>query len=725
MVDVTLPRANQGLINLKDGPQGNAGTATREFYNYLRQLSTLTDSAELQAEIDALIARIEAIESADGFTISGQQSVRVFGQPSDALVTLMLQNDQANPLPISFYSTGDDGNKGWNQLFPHWIPNPFAEYLVDENGNYLSDENGAFLTATDPDMVGANYVSVAYLPNATHRDLQKYLDVMNSPGLVAGGFFSDGGGGNLNVAAGTVAIRPVDDDTSTLYMADFPAAVLAIPSDSVARFIGVERNGLTPQVILKTSDTWDMDTEFPLGSVANLGGTLFPFYNPFKVGDPITNIIQRFDAQATIIRAAAGGLVLGNTGTREATLTAGVAWARLNDYAITAKASNTQTLIGVRPNSVPPPPLVFDLGLTQWPNTQYLNGTTLTTMTNNRWANLWFFVNIGTNAWGFAYGTDEYNNASAAAQEVVPAYLTANFLASNLLLGRFIFEKSNDTPIIETAFATTFGTGAVSDHNQLSNLQGGQLNEYYHLTAAQHADLALITQTITNGDTTHAPSGDAVFDALATKLDNSGDTSLTGGAGAATVNFMNTTTGTTLGSDGLVVGIDGAGTAYLFHRENFNLLIGTNNTTRMSVTNDGRIYGTAIHNNAGAVTGTTNQYLASGTYTPTLTNVTNITTSAAAVCQWMRVGNVVTVSGRLDVTATVAAGTASQVDVSLPIASNLALTGQLGGSGTIFYTPALTVGILPETTNDRARFLFAAQTTTSMAVSFSFTYLVV
>lgn len=336
----------------------------------------------------------------------------------------------------------------------------------------------------------ADTAEVANLPGATYTTLQKMIDVLHSPGLITGGTFSDGGGGNLNVAAGTVSIRDVDDDVSTLYLANFPAAVLAIPSDSQTRFIGVERNGTNPQVIQKTDNTWDMDTEFPLGTVANLGGTLFPFFNPFKVGDPITNIIQRFDAQATIIRSAEGGIELGNTGTRQATLTAGVAWARLNDYPITAKNSGTQTLIGIRPNPAAPPPLLFDLGLTQWPNTQYMSGTTLTTMTNNRWAVLWFFVNIGTNAWGFAYGTAEYNNSAQAAQEGIPSYLTENFLANNLLVGRFLFEKSNNTPIVESAFTRVFSTQAVSDHNQLSNLQGGVLNEYYHLTAAEHAAIS-------------------------------------------------------------------------------------------------------------------------------------------------------------------------------------------------------------------------------------------
>lgn len=75
-------------------------------------------------------------------------------------------------------------------------------------------------------------------------------------------------------------------------------------------------------------------------------------------------------------------------------------------------------------------------------------------------------------------------------------------------------------------------TGRTLDHNDTGALQGGSATERYHFTSAEHtgllpwatedpADYALITQTITNGDTTHAPSGDAVFDALADKADTS------------------------------------------------------------------------------------------------------------------------------------------------------------------------------------------------------------
>lgn len=357
--------------------------------------------------------------------------------------------------------------------------------------SYGRVDNTQAATATD--------VPVAVLGVASHSNVQEVINVLNSPGLVDGGGFTDNGGGVLGYSSMRIAIRPTDSDVATLYMADVSAGTVLIPNDSATRFVGVQYNGGTPSVVTKTADTWDYDTEFPLGEVANLGGTLFPLFNPYKVGDPTTNIIQRLDAQAYAVRSADGGMELSTVGiTRNLAMTAGTLWTRLNDHPVVARNSSTVPLYRVTPTGGTPP-LSFTPGVTQWPNTQFVSGTTLTTMTNNHWAVLWVFVNVGTGAWGFAHGTAEYNQAAGASVEQVPAYLTANFLRQNILVGRLIFQKSADTAIIESAFTRVFSTQAVSNHNQLSGLQGGSLNDYQHLTAAQLASVNTSVQSVTAG----------------------------------------------------------------------------------------------------------------------------------------------------------------------------------------------------------------------------------
>jgi hypothetical protein len=144
--------------------------------------------------------------------------------------------------------------------------------------------------------------------------------------------------------------------------------------------------------------------------------------------------------------------------------------------------------------------------------------------------------------------------------------------------------------------------------------------------------------------------------------------------------------------------------------------------TAMTVTSDGRIYGTALHNNAGAVTGTTNQYIASGTYTGTVSAFYNISgVSQLTVLRWMRVGNVVTVGGRI-VPDPVAAGQ-TIFELSLPIASTLDGT-KLSGIGAFAAGAGVQkeVAIYGTTTTNTATFEFDAPSGTANYCIFTFVY---
>jgi hypothetical protein len=114
----------------------------------------------------------------------------------------------------------------------------------------------------------------------------------------------------------------------------------------------------------------------------------------------------------------------------------------------------------------------------------------------------------------------------------------------------------------------------------------------------------------------------------------------------------------------------------------------------------------------------------SGTYTPTLTNTTNVAASSAGVAQYMRVGNVVTVSGQVDIDPTATGDTI--MGVSLPVASNL--TAQTTCAGTFISLSGATFqggSIYGDSTNDRATFRFVASSTANFAFQYHFTYRVI
>jgi len=116
--------------------------------------------------------------------------------------------------------------------------------------------------------------------------------------------------------------------------------------------------------------------------------------------------------------------------------------------------------------------------------------------------------------------------------------------------------------------------------------------------------------------------------------------------------------------------------------------------------------------------------LTSGTYTPTLTNVTNVAASAAIVCQYLRVLTAVTVSGSVSITATAAVNTVLRM--SLPIASNFASVGQAGGTFATTTAGGITQGgIVADATNKTFTFQFVATSLVATTYTFSVTYQIV
>lgn len=127
-----------------------------------------------------------------------------------------------------------------------------------------------------------------------------------------------------------------------------------------------------------------------------------------------------------------------------------------------------------------------------------------------------------------------------------------------------------------------------------------------------------------------------------------------------------------------------------------------------------------------ATTAHVKDYAYSGTYTPTLDNTTNVAASTAYVCQYMRVGNVVTVSGKVDIDVTTTA-TDFVLGVTLPIAS--AFTEEEQCAGALIQAIAANVKadgyVRADATNDRAYFAGQSVGTANYSWFFSFTYLVI
>jgi hypothetical protein len=110
-----------------------------------------------------------------------------------------------------------------------------------------------------------------------------------------------------------------------------------------------------------------------------------------------------------------------------------------------------------------------------------------------------------------------------------------------------------------------------------------------------------------------------------------------------------------------------------------------------------------------------------GTYSPSLTGVTNIGSTNTVSGLYLRVGNTVTVSGTVELTTTAAGSTLSEIDLSLPIASNFSAASD--AAGTFANSADDESGeVSADATNDRLRLRWKSKQTTIRTFFFNCTY---
>lgn len=391
--------------------------------------------------------------------------------------------------------------------------NNIAEYGADGVYTFTTPTEGYAVYVKDEDSVyiydGSNWLNItalnamARIGASTYYSIQHLQDIFHSAGYSSGGTISDAGGATVDVAAGTGFIRATDSGVAEIKFFDWSAVSgQAITADSI-RYIGVEYNGGSPQVVIRTAYDWDFRTDFPLGNVVNEGGTLHITNAPHAVGDHASLMIQRMYGAMGIQRDnRSGGLILGDSTGRYVTVSAGTLWERLQPFTIAAIDTNpgggadtfdryyTDGLGGWNKQSAQ----------TQWDNTQYDNSGTLTTMTNNRYKCEYYYLELdGTLV--AVYGQAEYVSEANAEAEAPPSSLPNRLQASAILIGRFIIQKSGSTVIVtESAFDTAFDAASVTSHDQLSGLSDDDHTQYVLVdgTRAMTGDLNMGSQDITN-----------------------------------------------------------------------------------------------------------------------------------------------------------------------------------------------------------------------------------
>lgn len=323
---------------------------------------------------------------------------------------------------------------------------------------------------------------------STYHSVNDWFKLTTSAGRISGGAVTSPGANTIDVAAGTGFIRILDDDISQVKFIDWTASSSIDITGQTNTYVGVEYNAGSPRIVTKTSDTWDLDTEFPLASVVNDETGIHAFNNPWWVSDGLTNIIETLDGFGRVRRDEnIGGLILSVAGTRNPQVTAGTLRYRLNEFnfpAFDTTGSDQFELYWY--NGVAG--TWNNITASQYPVLQWNDTTlaTLQTMTTNWYGNFWVYLEADDGDVALLYPQAQYATPAQAEAATPPTLLPAHIRDHGLLIGRILFRQNTNTPIeVQSSFTTMFTSAVVTDHGNLAGLADDDHPQYGALAQAE------------------------------------------------------------------------------------------------------------------------------------------------------------------------------------------------------------------------------------------------
>lgn len=402
--------------------------------------------------------------------------------PEGGVYRAYILSNYGDTLP-AFYVDNDAGVGLYNGI-------AINEFSSDGNMSGDSDlavpTEKAVKTYVDNVTITADRVIHNTIGTPTYSTAEDHFNLFVSAGRVSGGEITDAGGATVNIAAGTGVIRILDNDVADVKFFNWEAAAaVAITTDTI-KFIGIEYNDGSPQIVVRDNQNWDFDTDFPLGMVLNEDDSLHIVFDPWWVSDVTTNIIERFNAQGIVRDERIGGLIISDEGSLNVALTEGTLWHRLNEFEIDAVNTTGTDTIGTYYYNGSVWVLTEDVN--NWDNVNYNNvATGLVGLGNNQYANLWWYVTL----YGeliMVYGQTEFPNIASAEVVKAPSFIPDEIQYMGALLGRFIIKQGVATAVVvETAWAVDLtGTGAF-DHGNLAGLLDDDHTQYWNDERGQDA----------------------------------------------------------------------------------------------------------------------------------------------------------------------------------------------------------------------------------------------
>jgi len=377
--------------------------------------------------------------------------------------------------------------------------NTFTECLFFKDGTSLCTNN--FLTVDAN--VDSNKVKFGVAAGSVElNDLNNLTAIVQSSGYYSGGDFSDNADGSITVSAGMGLIRETNVGISEVMFFSWDANALVGLIDEQANYISIDFNGGLPYVRSSTTSVANGKSIFNLGLVFREGTEA----HLFKAGQNIINLMQRvqarINAEGSIVLTSGGNVV--EKEERNLTVTEATLYGGLTKFTTTAIDTNGTGIDDIFE-------YYYTDGIGGWQfleedankisNTQYDNAGSLDALGSNKYRTDWIYLcNDGDLM--VILGTNNSATLSAAQNINPPTSFPSRIQHFSTLIAKVIAREGQDNLIeVDNLAGTVFTSSGAINHNDLSGLQGGQAEEYYHLTEYLNElinDFNLSVETATN-----------------------------------------------------------------------------------------------------------------------------------------------------------------------------------------------------------------------------------
>lgn len=336
----------------------------------------------------------------------------------------------------------------------------------------------------ESEIVSGDTATMSTLGSPTYESLQDWMNTTQSSGKISGGGFTDNADGSMTVAAGIGLIRATNSALAEVMFFDWAEDATVSLTDASTNYIIVDYSSGTPAISSTVTKTDGNNRDvILLGKVYRDGTTLHFVEAGMYIAELARSVLVYLNnINGEVVRAS--GYAIAETGERYFTSTNGTLQAGLTTLTTTGiDTSGADTFETYYYDGDAGPAVWVEGTLSQVDNLQYNNvATGLATLSPNQYGILWVYGDPDGHLMG-VYGQDSYTLAEAEAANP-PTSLPGHVANFGFIAAKAIVKKSaTNLYAVEGAYETSFTPSGAAIHNELSSLQGGTTDEYYHLTS--------------------------------------------------------------------------------------------------------------------------------------------------------------------------------------------------------------------------------------------------